>query len=96
MSIERDGRLAFARLFRKLDLDCPQPPPEPVGGRRRCGQTGGYDHAHEAKAFEGDDRLPTVSITIRRCSRFIGSSGSNTIALIYTVGRRLTSILEAS
>jgi hypothetical protein len=38
------------------------------------------DHAH-AKAFEGDNCVPTVSITIRRCTPFIGSSGSNTIAV---------------
>ena len=30
MSIERDSRLAFARLLRKLDLHCRQPPPEPL------------------------------------------------------------------
>jgi len=79
----KDGPKAhppFARLLRKLDLDCLQPPPE-LGGRWRCGQSGGYDHAHQAKAFEGDDCMPTVSITIRRCFRFIGSSASNTIAV---------------
>jgi phage terminase small subunit len=32
--IERDSRLAFARLLRELDLDCPQPRPEPDGGWR--------------------------------------------------------------
>jgi phage terminase small subunit len=33
-TVERDSRLAFARLLRELDLDCPQPRPEPDGGWR--------------------------------------------------------------
>ena len=32
--IERDSRLAFARLLRELDLDAPSPRPEPDGGWR--------------------------------------------------------------
>jgi P27 family predicted phage terminase small subunit len=32
--IERDSRLAFARLLRELDLDAPAPRPEPEGGWR--------------------------------------------------------------